>query len=173
MGYLDGQELGYLDGQEQGEAMISSDDYVWFVNRTLDQMVEILRQLGDEHASERPELPGANSAFGIVTHCLGVMTSWAGHLVAGREVVRDREAEFQATGDVESLVAKIDVARVQFRVDVDAAQLDAPLHFAVSPADAALPLGKRQGAALVHIFEELAQHLGQMEITRDILVASD
>ena len=60
---------------------------------------------------------------------------------------------------------------MQFRSDVDAAQLDAPLHFPVSPADAELPFGLRQGAALVHIFEEFAQHLGQMEITRDVLLA--
>ena len=44
------------------------------------------------------------------------------------------------------------------------------MHDAVSPADADLPIGKRQGAALVHIFEELTQHLGQMEITRDVLL---
>ena len=150
--------------------MISTDDYIWFVNQKLDQMVEVLHQLGDDHVCERPELPGANSPFGIVTHCLGVMTSWAGHLVAGREVVRDREAEFHATGDVETLVAKIDTARIQFRSDVDAAQFNAALHDAVSPADADLPIGKRQGAALVHIFEELTQHLGQMEITRDVLL---
>jgi hypothetical protein len=152
--------------------MISTDDYVWFVNRTLDQMVGVLCQLGDEHACERPDLPGANSPYGIVTHCLGVMTSWAGHLVAGREVVRDRETEFQATGDVATLIAKIDAARVQFRSDVDAAHFDGALHFQVSPADTDLAFGQRQGAALLHVFEELAQHLGQMEITRDVLLAT-
>jgi hypothetical protein len=151
--------------------MISTDDYVWFVNRTLDQMVEVLRQLGDERACERPDLPGANSPYGIVTHCLGVTTFWAGHLVAGREVVRDREAEFRATGDVEELVTRIEAAKVQFRFDVDAAHLDDALRFEASPADADLPFGKQQGAALFHVFEELKQHLGQMEITRDVLLA--
>ena len=28
-----------------------------------------------------------------------------------------------------------------------------------------------QGAVLLHVFEELAQHLGQLEVTRDVLVA--
>jgi hypothetical protein len=151
--------------------VISTEDYVWFVNQKLDQMVGVLRELGDDLICESPGLPGANSPFGIVTHCLGVMTSWAGHLVAGREVVRDRATEFQATGEVEELVAKIDAARVQFGSDVDAAHFDEALHDAVSPADAELPFGKRQGAALMHIFEELTQHLGQMELTRDILLA--
>jgi Protein of unknown function (DUF664) len=151
--------------------VLSTDDYVWFVNRKLDQMVDVLHQLGDDHVCERPDLPGANSPYGIVTHCLGVMTSWAGHLVAGREVVRDRETEFHATGDIESLVTKIGAAKVQFRADADAAQFDDALRDAVAPSDAALPFGQRQGAALVHIFEELTQHLGQMEITRDVLLA--
>lgn len=151
--------------------MIATDDYMWFVDQTLDQMVGVLRELGDELACKRPELPGANSPFGIVTHSVGVMTFWAGHLVAGREVVRDREAEFVATGSVADLVAKIDSARVQFREDVAVAGLDEPLRFEVSPADAALPFGLRQGAALFHIFEELSQHLGQLEITRDVLLA--
>lgn len=154
------------------EAVISTEDYVWFVNAKLDQMIEVLRELGDDHACERPELPGANSPFGIATHCLGVMTSWAGHLVAGREVVRDRDAEFLATGEVETLVTRINTARVQFQSDVDAAQPDGALHDEVSPRDAELPFGKRQGAALVHVFEELTQHLGQMELTRDVLLAN-
>jgi len=29
-----------------------------------------------------------------------------------------------------------------------------------------------QGAVLIHVYEELAQHHGQMEITRDVLVGS-
>jgi hypothetical protein len=152
--------------------MISNDDYLWFVDRTLDQMVVVLGQLSDEHACEKPELPGANSPYGIVTHCLGVMTSWAGHLVANREVVRDRDTEFSATGTVGELVAKLETVRHQFQADVAVAQLDEPLHFPVSPADADFPFGMRQGAALFHIYEELAQHLGQMEITRDILLSN-
>lgn len=151
--------------------MISTDDYLWFVDRALDQMAAVVSQLGDEQASIQPALPGANSPYGIVSHCLGVMASWGGHLVAGREVVRDREAEFRATGDVDALVAKINATKVQFRSDVAVVEIDAPLRDSVSPADANLPFGQRQGAALIHVFEELAQHLGQLEITRDILLS--
>jgi hypothetical protein len=35
--------------------------------------------------------------------------------------------------------------------------------------DAALPIGRTQGGALIHIYEELAQHRGQMELTRDVV----
>ena len=151
--------------------MISTDDYLWFVDRTLDQMVAILEELGDEQASIQPALPGANSPYGIVSHCLGVMRSWAGHLVAGRDVVRDREGEFRATGEVKALIKEITDARVQLRADVAEAKLDDPLRDAISADNAEFPFGKRQGAALFHIYEELAQHLGQLEITRDILIS--
>ena len=70
-----------------------------------------------------------------------------------------------------ALIEKIDAARAQFKTDVATAQFDEPLHDAVSPADTDLPFGKRQGAALFHIYEELTQHLGQLEITRDILLS--
>jgi len=39
--------------------------------------------------------------------------------------------------------------------------------------DADLPLGRTQRGALLHIYEELAQHRGQMEVTRDLIQAGD
>ena len=38
--------------------------------------------------------------------------------------------------------------------------------------DDPVPYTERKGAVLVHILEELFQHCGQMELTRDALVAS-
>jgi len=153
--------------------MISTDDYCWFVDRTLDQIVSVLEVLGDDLASEGPELTGANSPYGIVTHCVGVMATWGGHFVAGREVVRDRATEFQTTGHVSDLVTKIEAARIALRSDVASAQTSAPPRNSPAPADAALPLGRTQGGALIHLYEELVQHLGQLEITRDLLLASN
>jgi hypothetical protein len=69
-------------------------------------MVSILEDLGDDRASRRPQLPGANTPYGIVTHCLGVLEFWVGRMVVGRETERDREAEFKATGAVNDLVAR-------------------------------------------------------------------
>ena len=152
--------------------MISTEDYVWFVDRAIEQMEAILVQLGDELASERPALSGANSPYGIVSHCLGVMNSWAGQRIAGREVVRDREAEFVASGPVKDLLAKTGAAKTQLRGDIAWVNVDAPLLVPAGPADVDLPFGQRQGAALMHIYEELSQHLGQLEITRDLLLTA-
>jgi len=149
--------------------MISNEDYLWYVDTALDSMLGIVRSLGDDLANRVPDLPGANAPYAILTHCLGVMAYWGGEVVAGRTIERDRPAEFVATGPVADLVERAREARRQFAIDVGVAEHDAPPRGAVPPADAAIPIGRTQGGALFHVYEELSQHLGQMEISRDML----
>jgi uncharacterized damage-inducible protein DinB len=149
---------------------VSTIDFLWFVDRALDEMLAIVRQLGDDVANRRPDLEGANSPYAILTHCLGVMEYWGGYMVAGRPVQRDREAEFRAKGSVAELIHRTAEARHRLETDIASAEASAPPRNAPHPEDADLPLGKTQGAVLLHIFEELTQHLGQMELTRDILL---
>lgn len=151
--------------------MISIEDFLWYLDDALDGMVAILTELGDELANRRPELPGANSPYAILTHCLGVMEFWGGYRVAGRSIVRDRAAEFVATGPVAQLVDRTRRAQQQLRADLAAVQADAPPAGEPNPHDADLPLGRTRGGVLMHIYEELAQHRGQLEITRDLLRA--
>lgn len=113
----------------------------------------------------RPDLPGANSPFAILTHCLGVMEYWGGEIVAGRSIVRDRPSEFRATGRVADLTDQVEQARQQLRTDVAALDAFGPPRGFPPAGDAALPLARTQGGVLLHIYEELAQHRGQMEIT--------
>ncbi|HML01243.1 MAG TPA: DUF664 domain-containing protein, partial [Acidimicrobiales bacterium] len=87
--------------------MISTDDYMSFVDEAIDGLIQIVEGLGDDLANRRPAFPEANSPYAILTHCLGVMEFWGGHLVGGREVVRDREAEFVASGPVGELLARV------------------------------------------------------------------
>jgi tRNA (adenine37-N6)-methyltransferase len=152
--------------------VISVEDVLWYVDEALDGMVGIVSGLGDDLANRGPDLPGANSPYAILTHCLGVMEYWAGDVIAGRTIERDRDAEFRAAGPVDDLVARTRRARRQFEADL--ADLDpfAGPRGNVEPEDAALPLGRTQGGALLHIYEELAQHRGQMELSRDVLLAS-
>ena len=150
--------------------MISPDDYLAFVDEALDGMVEIVTGLGDDLANRRPDLSGANSPYAVLTHCLGVMAWWGGHVVAGRTVERDRDAEFQASGPVAGLVAAVRTIRQAFGDDVAGADPAAPPRGTLDPEDADLPLGRTQGGALFHVYEELAQHRGQMEVCRDVLL---
>ncbi|HVB05985.1 MAG TPA: DUF664 domain-containing protein [Acidimicrobiales bacterium] len=142
------------------------------MDRALEQMVAIVLGLGDEGANAAPELPGANSPYAILTHCLGVVSWWGGRTVAGREVERDRDAEFVATGSTAELARRAESVRTQFHADVAGAEMGAPPRVPTAAADATSPLGSTQGGALLHVYEELSQHLGQMELTRDLLVAA-
>src|SRR5229473_448488 len=136
--------------------MVTSDDYLLFVDEVLDDMVRIVTELGDELANQRPEVPDSNSPYAILTHCLGVMEYWGGYMVAGRTIQRDRAAEFRAAGHVGELVERTRQARRQLK----------------HQEDAGLPMHKTQGGALIHAYEDLARHRGQMEITRDMIRVS-
>lgn len=150
--------------------VISTSDFLWFVDHALDEMVAIVRLLGDEDANRSPDLAGANSPYAILTHCLGVMEYWGGAMVAGREIERDRDAEFRAHGPVAELIARTAAARRQLEADLAAAEPLSPPRGAGDPEDAALPFGRTQGGVLLHVYEELAQHLGHMELSRDVLL---
>jgi hypothetical protein len=155
-----------------GSVALPAADYLWFVDRALDAMVGIVVELGDDRANRRPDLPEANSPYVILTHCLGVMEYWGGGTVAERDFTRDRASEFVAHGGVAELAERAVAARRRLGADVaghDSAA--APANVLPDPDDP-LPYDQRKGAVLVHILEELYQHLGQMELTRDLLVAS-
>jgi tRNA-Thr(GGU) m(6)t(6)A37 methyltransferase TsaA len=151
--------------------VISVEDLLFYVDEALDGMVEIVTGLGDRLANIRPELPGANSPYVILTHCLGVMEYWGGDVIAGRTIERDRDAEFRASGPVGPLVERTRRARRQLEADLSHLDPFASPRGNVEPEDAALPLGRTQGGALIHLYEELAQHRGQMEGCRDVLLA--
>lgn len=152
---------------------LSNDDFLWFVDQALDEMVAIIRALGDDRANRRPGLVDANSPYVILTHCLGVMEYWGGWMIAGRSIQRDRDAEFRAQGRVDALIDRTAGARQQLAADISAIESAAAPRNPPNPEDADLPIGRTQGAVLMHIFEELAQHLGQMQLTRDILLLPD
>lgn len=151
--------------------MLDRQDYLYFTERALDGMTSIVRGLGDDLANRRPSLQGANSPFALLTHCVGVIDYWVGHLIAGRDIERDRESEFQASGPIQPLLVDVQTAKAQLIEDVLSAEPRAPLR-SVPPADFQGPdRPLTQGGALQHVYEELAQHHGQMELMRDVIVA--
>jgi len=145
---------------------------VSYVDRAMDQMTEIVTGLGDDLANRKPALPGANSPYAILRHCLGVMEFWGGEVVAGREVIRDRPAEFRAHGPVAGLAAATADARAQFRADAATADFAGPPRGGTGHRKHPEELEfTSPGHALLHVLEEVTQHLGQLELTRDILRA--
>ena len=148
--------------------MIDKDTYLRFCDEALVAMRDLVVDLGDELANERPDLPGANSPFAILTHCLGVTARWASTVNLGEVVPRDRAAEFTATGPVAGLASDTDRMRESLRQWVARTDAGAP------PANPTQPqqdwYAATQGGVLLHVYEELAQHRGQLELTRDVLL---
>jgi hypothetical protein len=148
---------------------VARADYLWFADLALRGMAGIVADLGDERANRRPPVPGANSPYVILTHCLGVLEYWAGATVAGRPIERDRVAEFTASGPVAPLLTRAEKARERLAEDLAGLEAwDMPQSVRRDPDDP-VPYTETKGAVLLHILEELFQHLGQMEITRDAL----
>ena len=151
--------------------MISVDDAMWFIDEAIDGLIDVVGGLGDDLANRRLDVPGSNSPYALLSHCLGVMEYWGGHVIAGRAIERDRDAEFRASGPVAPLIERTAAARSRLAADV--ADLDpvAPPRGKVQPDDALMALGRTRGGALIHIYEELAQHRGQVEVSADVLRA--
>jgi hypothetical protein len=159
------------ESEDAGSVAVPAPDYLWFVDLALREMARIVGELGDELANRRPPFRGGNSPFVILTHCLGVLEYWGGATVAQRPVQRDRAAEFSASGEVADLLRRSEHARRRLREDIVGLDPSAePVSVRRDPDDP-VPYTESKGAVLLHILEELFQHLGQMEITRDALLA--
>ncbi|MBT0568090.1 DUF664 domain-containing protein [Williamsia sp. CHRR-6] len=151
--------------------MITATDDV--ITETLRSMIAIVRELGDDQINRRPALPGANSPYVIVFHSVAATRFWLGTVIGGEQIPRDRAAEFTATGSVADLQQLVDslVARIVEWVTV-------ALTEGVRDRSGVGSTRRHQIATatpewmLSHVIRELAQHLGQLELTRDVLVGS-
>lgn len=136
----------------------------------LDSMVAILAAMSDEDANTVPDFPGANSPVQIVAHCLGAVRWWSSTQNLGVTIPRDRAAEFRTVAPVADILAATARTRADFLTDAEAMgdPAQAPAHL---PPGEDRPWSESRGGVILHIFEELAQHLGHLEITRDLLAA--
>lgn len=148
--------------------MIAVSDFILFCNRTLDGMEKVVTKLDDSLLNAKPDLPGANTVFQLVTHSTAACEYWVAHIVCGHRTARDRDAEFLARGTATEAVAAI--SNLRKLLESLRAELEARKALAKEP-QTETPLGQpwTVGAATIHAYEELAQHLGHMEITADVV----
>ncbi|MCI2423777.1 DinB family protein [Saccharopolyspora sp. K220] len=149
------------------------DEYLYFLRRAFDGMIGALEELGDERACTTPPLTGANSPYAITRHCMAVADYWIGHVIAGRAVERDRPAEFTSRGTAADLKESLDLLFGRLRADL--------LGASGSSSPRNTPPGSFEGpdrdltcvGVQLHVLEELAQHHGQVQISRDLLLAGE
>jgi hypothetical protein len=142
-----------------------------YVHLAFDQMLAVADRLGDDKVNERPISAQTNPVAALVLHCCGVAEFWLGHVGLGRESVRDRDAEFAAQATVVELHGV--VASALNQIDADLVALDAGGTQSPFVEGRELLTGVDQSDAslVIHVLEELFQHLGHCEIAADALTA--
>lgn len=141
-----------------------------FTLAKLDEIIDAVGDLDDATANAVPPAPGANSPFVLLTHCLGMMRRWSSTVNLGIRIPRDRDAEFSAIGRVADLLVSAAEVRAAFLADLTATDWNSP---PVAPATGYGPWSQSTFGVLLHVFEELCQHLGHLEITLDLLRAAE
>ncbi len=149
---------------------IAPEEFLPYINGALDGMLQIVEALGDERVNLRPNnMPNTNSPFAILTHCVGLTRYFIGGALAGRQVPRDRDAEFRAQGSVAEIQQTVRALQQDMQEDLKHVHGDQPSAF---PEALRQPAQRTwmQGRFVIQCYKELAQHHGHMELTRDVIL---
>lgn len=145
----------------------------WYIDTALARLLsradELVEAGGDELLCRAPELEGANSVFALVTHCCGVLERWGGEVIAGREINRDRRSEFTASGTITQLEDRVAAQVRRWRADLADFEATAPPRGPDGWEDGD-PEVITQGFVVLHVIEELFQHLGHVDLTVDLVL---
>jgi uncharacterized damage-inducible protein DinB len=119
-------------------------------------------------------LPETNSLYALATHTLGAGEYWTLVMGGGRDIPRDRPAEFRASGAYADLVARRDRWLTDLRNVFDqltAAELDRVADVAEAQRRPWMgdPFTVRD--CLLHALEHTALHLGHIQLTAQLLRA--
>ena len=138
-----------------------------YLRRAFTEMLQVAHRVGDGKVNQRPHGPTTNAVAALIIHCCEVTEFWLGHVGLGRPSRRDRDGEFSRQATIDELHRLVDetqaaaVTDIQ-RLEAGQGQDNGGRQF--------LPDGDGSDAALVvHVLEELFQHLGHMELTADAL----
>jgi uncharacterized damage-inducible protein DinB len=141
-------------------------DYFWgFISRSIERIIACLDGLSEEEMNWRP-IENANSLYVLVTHTLGNVEENILGLLCGQTVHRIRDEEFAARGrSMETILVKW--RDLQGRIilglqDLPEGELE---HKREHPRRGQLS-GRE---VLIVVARHAAEHMGQAELTRDLL----
>lgn len=154
---------------EDGASTPLAEAVLAISRESLDAMAHIIVSLGDDKANCAPPLDGANTPYAIVFHCVGMLEYWAGSVIGGEAIPRDRDAEFTASGPVDRLCERVIDVRSRLAGWVEIAMREGIRDRSASGSTRNDAATATPEWILLHIQRELAQHLGQLELTRDLL----
>ena len=136
---------------------------------SLERLLDTLDGLDEGQLNWRPPAPNANSLYALATHTMGNVEENLLGVLAGQPVERDRDGEFQASGTTTDLLRER-WATLRARIPEALANLPPG---ALDRQDYPHP---RRGIisgreALLIVARHAAEHAGQAELTRDLLLA--
>lgn len=141
--------------------------------RIVNDTVAALKGIPDETLNRRLDLPETNSLFNLAAHLLGAGEFWSLALGAGQTIARDRAAEFTTSGSFDDLAARADRWLDGLRgvlASLPNEALDKALQGPPNAYRGTLPPGQLTAReCLLHAVEHSALHLGQIQITRQLL----
>lgn len=141
-----------------------------YIRHAFAQMLEVADRLGDAKVNERPLGPQTNAVAALITHSCGVTEYWLGHVGLGRESERDRESEFSATATVAELNRLVDATLGQLVDDLDAIADGTAPDTNRAGRVFLLDGDESDGSLVLHVIEEVFQHLGHAELAADALL---
>jgi uncharacterized damage-inducible protein DinB len=136
-----------------------------------EQIKSLLEGLDPEALDWRP-IEGAgelatNSLTAMVVHLVGSETYWMKEVIGGKKIVRDRDAEFVTKGlSVPEMRAKIEASGKVTR-EILSALTEKQLEESRKWRDRSVSVRW----CILHVVEHIAQHLGHMQLTRQLWLA--
>jgi len=149
-----------------------SEAYSRQIRSLLERVYGCLEGLSESQLNWRPPIDGFNSAYVIAAHTLGNARTWVLGIACGRDMGRDRLAEFRAAGSYAELAG---VTR-ELSAEIEAALSALPasaLERRIVPSQElwgegeAYEISIRQ--ALIEVIEHASIHLGELHIARDLV----
>lgn len=142
------------------------------LERVGDAVLRELQDLSADVLNEPVAIPEANTLFALATHLVGAGEFWVLALAGGREIQRDREAEFHALGTYADLEVRYTRWLAEVRSVLGDLHHDAWERVAKPPPEFAGSLGEEPvtvRGCVLHAIEHSALHLGQIQLTRSLL----
>jgi uncharacterized damage-inducible protein DinB len=136
-----------------------------YLRKAFAQMIHVAEGVTDDDLNRRPHGDHTNAIAALIIHCCEVTEMWIGHVALGRPSNRDRANEFSATATLDELRQRVDTALAQ--VSVDLAALDRGEGVDEGGRQFLLDGDTSDASVVVHVLEELFQHLGHIELNAD------
>jgi len=145
--------------------------YLTDLQELRDQVKSLLEGLPQQALDWRPiegEAELATNSLGVMAvHLAGSETFWMKEIIGGRKIDRDRDAEFVTKGlSVSELQAKIGAA-AKLTGETLSALTEKQLEEDRKWKDRSVTVRW----CILHVIEHIAQHLGHMQLTRQLWLA--